>query len=189
MVPAVCFTASDNDATELLITFNNFNCPRSTHKFLENKMCPLCHAQMLHTHQEAQNQAGERLCCALGLCEALTPACAEAQSGQRAFQITMNSSSVTPQHPAIKLLLTTRAHKKYEEKTKNVMTFGIKTRGVFLPGTCWHCQTPASSLQPSELTTGFKNLFTPSLNPLFLCGGKVSPKPRMPLLCDKSHSL
>lgn len=50
--------------------------------------------------------------------KALTLPCVEALSGQRAFQATMNSSSVIRQHRAIKLLLRTRAHKKDEDKTK-----------------------------------------------------------------------
>lgn len=113
--PAVCFTASDNDATELRLTVL---IALDSYRFLENKTCPLCHAQIDQSQQDRQNKAAGRLRCALHCVEALPPAWAGALSGQRALQATVNSSSVVPQRFAIKPLLSTRAHKKNEDQTK-----------------------------------------------------------------------
>lgn len=108
MVPAVCVTASDNDATELLIMFNNFNCTRLIPSFPENKTCPLCHAQVDHIQQETEKSSWEAEVCT-SVWEALTPAWA--------LQVPVLSSRGILQHFAIKLLLPTRAYKKNEDQT------------------------------------------------------------------------
>lgn len=50
MRPAVSFVASNKDATELLMMFNDFNCTSFIHGFLENKMCLVYCIQIHHIH-------------------------------------------------------------------------------------------------------------------------------------------
>lgn len=115
IVPAVCFTASDNAARELLIMFKILIDSYTGFLKIKCATLPCRYSRPGRRHGIKQLRGcGVHFSCV----KALTPACAEALSGQRVFQVTMNSSSVILQHFAIKLLLGTRALKQMKTKQK-----------------------------------------------------------------------
>lgn len=81
--PAVCFTASDNGATELCLTVL---IALGSYRFLENKTCPLCHAQIDQSQQDRQNKAAGRLRWALHCVETLPQPGLEPWVGREPFR-------------------------------------------------------------------------------------------------------